>query len=125
MDISTTKNYWQSIFKDIVESEAESMNEWQRMFFKEQCANAKRHPNARRYHPDVIRWAIELYARAPSAYHMLRTTGVLTLPSSGTLRHYRCTWTLKRSLNLLIYMVFGLGTWHHQSLAYAKLHSSN
>nr|CAB3263089.1 uncharacterized protein LOC101242444 [Phallusia mammillata] len=65
------------------------MNEWQRMFFKEQFKNAKAIPSARRYHPDVIRWAIELYAKSPSAYQQLRTTGVLVLPSTKTLQQYR------------------------------------
>ena len=44
------------------------MTEWQRMFFAEQCKNASRSANGRRYHPDVIRWAIELYARSSAAY---------------------------------------------------------
>ena len=65
------------------------MNEWQRMFFGNQLANNQGAAYARRYHPDVIRWAIELYAKSPAAYQQLRSTGVLTLPSSKTLQQYR------------------------------------
>lgn len=65
------------------------MNAWQKMFFENQHNNANRTINGHRYHPDVIRWAIELYARSPAAYRHLSTTGVLVLPSAKTLRHYR------------------------------------
>ena len=69
--------------------ESVHMNEWQKRFFFDQRANARRCPVARRYHPDIIRWAIELYAKSPPAYQQLRTSGVLVLPSSKTLREYR------------------------------------
>ena len=65
------------------------MTEWQQMFFAEQCKNASRSANGRRYHPDVIRWAIELYARSPAAYNHIRTSNVLTLPSTNTIHLYR------------------------------------
>ncbi|XP_078487891.1 uncharacterized protein LOC104265687 [Ciona intestinalis] len=65
------------------------MNEWQRLFFEMQSENAKRIPSCRRYHPDIVRWAIELYSRSPAAYEHLKTTGVLMLPSCQTLRNYR------------------------------------
>nr|XP_039265951.1 uncharacterized protein LOC120341496 isoform X2 [Styela clava] len=52
-------------------------------------ANSNAHPSSRRYHPDVIRWAMELYCRSPSAYDHLRTSQVLTLPSPSTLNRYR------------------------------------
>ncbi|XP_078495130.1 uncharacterized protein LOC108950140 isoform X2 [Ciona intestinalis] len=77
---------------DIIElyhKENDEMNDWQKMFFSNQCQNAKTSPKQRRYHPDVIRWAIELYARSPAAYNQLKTSGVLTLPSSKTLQQYR------------------------------------
>ena len=69
--------------------ESDQMNEWQKKFFEVQFSNANKSPTARRYHPDIIRWALELYSRSPSAYQQLRTSGVLTLPSSKTLQNYR------------------------------------
>ena len=42
-----------------------------------------------RWHPLIIRWALYLYHRSSGAYEMLRKSGVLSLPSSRTLRDYR------------------------------------
>ncbi|XP_077972242.1 uncharacterized protein LOC144427243 [Styela clava] len=70
-------------------SESSILNTWQQMFFGQQLANSNAHPSSRRYHPDVIRWAMELYCRSPSAYDHLRTSQVLTLPSPSTLNRYR------------------------------------
>ncbi|XP_077973008.1 uncharacterized protein LOC120341496 isoform X1 [Styela clava] len=70
-------------------SESSILNTWQQMFFGQQLANSNAHPSSRWYHPDVIRWAMELYCRSPSAYDHLRTSQVLTLPSPSTLNRYR------------------------------------
>ncbi|XP_077967740.1 uncharacterized protein LOC144421972 [Styela clava] len=70
-------------------SESSILNTWQQMFFGQQFANSNAHPSSCRYHPDVIRWAMELYCRSPSAYDHLRTSQVLTLPSPSTLNRYR------------------------------------
>nr|XP_039252178.1 uncharacterized protein LOC120329584 isoform X1 [Styela clava] len=82
----------ETLHKDIsnlIDLEAPVMNEWQKMFFEEQNRNAEANPKGRRYHPDVIRWAIEMFSKSPAAYEQLRTSGVLTLPSATTLRQYR------------------------------------
>ena len=42
-----------------------------------------------RWHPLIIRWALYLHHRSSGAYEMLRKSGVLSLPSSRTLRDYR------------------------------------
>ncbi|XP_078495504.1 uncharacterized protein LOC100183340 isoform X2 [Ciona intestinalis] len=51
------------------------------------------------YHPDVVRWAIELFSRSPSAYEHLRTTGVLTLPAKSTIASYRNSISPEPGLN--------------------------
>lgn len=42
-----------------------------------------------RWHPLIIRWALYLHHRSSGAYETLRKSGVLSLPSSRTLRDYR------------------------------------
>ncbi|XP_078492341.1 uncharacterized protein LOC144747814 [Ciona intestinalis] len=41
------------------------LNEWQQLFMNHQLQNAGIAPNSRRYHPDIVRWAIEFYCRSP------------------------------------------------------------
>ena len=43
----------------------------------------------RRYHPEVIRFALSIHGKSPSAYRELRDSGALTLPSEGVLRDYK------------------------------------
>ena len=59
------------------------------MFLKEQIKNANVVENARRYHPDFMRRAIDLYCRSPSAYEHIRNSEVLALPAPCTIRSYR------------------------------------
>nr|XP_026691534.1 uncharacterized protein LOC108949689 [Ciona intestinalis] len=88
-----------SDFMDLLHSESGDMNEWQQMFFREQIQNSRKSAYCRRYHPDVVRWAIELYSRSPSAYQHLITTDVLKLPSSRTLQKFRNIGTNEPGLN--------------------------
>lgn len=41
------------------------------------------------WHPIIIRWALYLHHRSSGAYETLRKSGVLSLPSSRTLRDYQ------------------------------------
>jgi len=44
------------------------------------------------WHPAIIKWCLHVKYRSSSAYHAIRSTGVLTLPSERTLRDYtHCT----------------------------------
>ncbi|XP_078493992.1 uncharacterized protein LOC108949689 [Ciona intestinalis] len=88
-----------SDFMELLHSESGDMNEWQQMFFREQIQNSKKSAYCCRYHPDVVRWAIELYSRSPSAYQHLVTTDVLKLPSSRTLQKFRNIGTNAPGLN--------------------------
>ena len=42
----------------------------------------------RRFHPQVIRFALSIHAKSASAYGELRGSGALTLPSERVLRDY-------------------------------------
>ena len=41
-----------------------------------------------RWHPALIKWCLHLKCKSTSAYHALRSSGVLTLPSERTLFDY-------------------------------------
>ena len=41
-----------------------------------------------RWHPCMIKWCLNLKLLSTSAYHALRTSGFVTLPSERTLRDY-------------------------------------
>ena len=43
----------------------------------------------RRFHPQVIRFALSIHAKSASAYGELRGSGALTLPSERVLRDYK------------------------------------
>ncbi|CAM1323325.1 Uncharacterised protein r2_g3187 [Pycnogonum litorale] len=72
-----------STFENILENQG---NEFSKLFFKEQ----KRRWDGKsgKWHPMLIRYALLLHSRSPSAYNLLRDTGVLHLPSDRTLRDY-------------------------------------
>ena len=52
------------------------------------------------WHPLIIKWCLHLKMLSPAAYHALRTSGFLALPSERTVRAYtsvcphceRCSW---------------------------------
>jgi hypothetical protein len=43
----------------------------------------------RRYHPQMIRFALSIQCKSPSAYRELRGSGALILPSERVLRDYK------------------------------------
>ena len=62
---------------------------FKRLFWEEQlrAATAKSGTQVR-WHPMMIRWCLNLKLLSSSAYHALRTSGFVTLPSERTLRDY-------------------------------------
>ena len=58
--------------------------------FWEQQLKAARAKDARqmRWHPCMVHWCLNLKLLSSAAYHSLRTSGFLTLPSERTLRDY-------------------------------------
>ena len=62
---------------------------FQRLFWEEQQkASRCRGASGRRWHPLMIRWAMSLKLQSSTAYHHLRTSGFVVLPSERTLHDY-------------------------------------
>ena len=60
-----------------------------RLFWEEQLkAAASKRPCQVRWHPVMIKWCLNLKLLSSSAYHALRTSGFIKLPSERTLRDY-------------------------------------
>ena len=74
--------------KDKINS-AYSEGSFSRLFWEEQFKAASA-ADARqvRWHPVIIKWCLNLKLLSTSAYHALRTSGFLRLPSARTLRDY-------------------------------------
>ena len=63
-------------------------NSFADLFWKEQVKAFSRSSSGIRWHPMVIRFALHLHLRSPSAYNALRESKVIKLPSDRTLRYY-------------------------------------
>ena len=62
---------------------------FRRLFWEEQIKAAKvSDARQMRWHPMMIRWCLNLKLLSTSAYHSLRTSGFIKLPSERTLRDY-------------------------------------
>ena len=62
---------------------------FRRLFWDQQLKAAKsKGSRGMRWHPDMIRWALNIRLRSAGAYHDMRTAGFITLPSERTLRDY-------------------------------------
>ena len=71
----------------IMEEESETVQkQYQKGTFKN-AARAKG-PDGIRWHPMMIRWCLNLKMISSAAYHAMRSSGFVTLPSEGTLRDY-------------------------------------
>ena len=79
------------IFKSNGASVEESFPEgsFRRVFWDQQLKSAKlKGSRGMRWHPLLIRWALNLRMKSSGAYHAMRTAGFITLPSERTLRDY-------------------------------------
>ena len=66
-------------------------NSFSRLFWDEQLkAASTKDPRQVRWHPVLIKWCLNLKLLSSSAYHAMRTSGFLKLPSVRTLRDYIC-----------------------------------
>lgn len=64
-------------------------NSFSRLFWDEQLkAASAKDPRQVRWHPVLIKWCLNLKLLSSSAYHAMRTSGFLKLPSERTLRDY-------------------------------------
>ena len=70
-----------------------------KFFWQEQIKLLQSSGSGRRYHPQIIRFALSLHGKSPSAYRELRDSGALVLPSERVLRDYRNYFTPKAGIN--------------------------
>lgn len=74
-------------FGDIISTSAK--DPLHELFWEEQRKAFAAGRGGHRWHPMMLRLAIFLHSRSPAAYEVLRTTGLLKLPGSTTLREYK------------------------------------
>ena len=66
-----------------------SENSFQRLFWEQQLKSTEvTDKRQMRWHPMIIKWCLHLKMLSSAAYHALRTSGFITLPSERTLRDY-------------------------------------
>ena len=63
-------------------------NSFRHIFWDQQLQAATRDPRGMRWHPLMIRWYIYLCHKSSGAYDLLRSSGIVSLPSTRTLRDY-------------------------------------
>lgn len=61
---------------------------FEKLFWEQQQKAFQSDPKGTRWHPMMIRFALHIHLRSPSAYKALRESGVIKLPSERTLRDY-------------------------------------
>jgi hypothetical protein len=64
---------------------------FEKLFWQEQKKSFQKNPKAVRWHPMMIRFALHIHLRSPSAYKALRESNVVKLPCERTLRDYTNT----------------------------------
>ena len=70
-----------------------------KFFWQEQMKILQANKMGRRYHPQIIRFALSLHGKSPSAYRELRDSGALILLSERVLRDYKNYFKPKAGIN--------------------------
>ena len=70
-----------------------------KFFWEQQMKLLQSKKMGRRYHPQIIRFALSLHGKSPSAYRELRDSGALILPSERVLRDYKNYFKPKAGIN--------------------------
>ena len=70
-----------------------------KFFWQEQMKLLQAKKMGRRYHPQIIRFALSLHGKSASAYRELRDSGALILPSERVLRDYKNYFKPKAGIN--------------------------
>ena len=70
-----------------------------KFFWEQQMALLQSKKMGRRYHPQVIRFALSIHGKSPSAYRELQDSGALILPSERVLRDYKNYFKPKAGIN--------------------------
>ena len=71
-----------------------------KFFWEQQMKLLQSEKFGRRYHPQIIRFALSLHGKSPAAYRELRDSGALILPSERVLRDYKNYFKPKAGLNI-------------------------
>ena len=71
-----------------------------RFFWQQQMKLLQSKKMGRRYHPQLIRFALSLHGKSPSVYKELRDSRALILPSERILRDYKNYFKPKAGINL-------------------------
>ena len=71
-----------------------------KFFWEQQINFLKSEKFGRRYHPQIIRFALSLHATSPAAYRQITESKVLILPSERVLRDYKNYFKPKAGINL-------------------------
>ena len=70
-----------------------------KLFWQRQVKVLQSNKHGRRYHPQVIRFALSLHAKSAAAYREVRESGALILPSERVLRDYKNYFKPKAGIN--------------------------
>lgn len=70
-----------------------------KFFWEQQMTLLQSNKMGRRYHPQVIRFALSIHGKSPSACRELRDSGALILPSERVLRDYKNYFKPKAEIN--------------------------
>lgn len=70
-----------------------------KFFWQQQMKLLQTEKMGRRYHPQIIRFALSLHGKSPAAYRELQDSGALILPSERVLRDYKNHFKPKAGLN--------------------------
>ena len=70
-----------------------------KFFWEQQMALLQSNKMGRRYHPQLIRFALSIHGKSPSAYRELRDSGALILPSERVLSDYKNYFKPKAGIN--------------------------
>ena len=72
----------------------------QSIFFQQQVkASQQKNACAMRWHPTMIRLALAIHLTSPSAYELIRDTGMIKLPGSRTLLEYSHASRIKEGID--------------------------
>ena len=71
-----------------------------RFFWQQQMKLLQSKKMGRRHHPQLIRFALSLHGKSPSAYKEIRDSRALILPSEQVLRDYKNYFKPKAGINL-------------------------
>ena len=71
-----------------------------KFFWEQQMKLLQSEKMGRRYHPQIIRFALSLHGKSPAAYKELRDSGALILPSERVLRDYKNYFKPKAGINV-------------------------